>query len=571
MSDWPGSNDYTIAIQSPSTCFRDSDLRHAAVEFSKRTRMPRVVTGNFAQVYELRNSPSRWAVKCFTRSAADIRGRYSQLAQAIAATQLPYFVDFKFIDNEILVNGKRYPIVKMQWVEGQSLDKFVEANLYRPHALLEAAARLAQLVKDLEQHQLAHGDLQHGNIVFTSAGVKLVDYDGMFAPAFSGRPAPEVGLPSYQHPRRSPRDYAVGLDRFSLLVLCTGLCALASDPALWYEFNTGENLLFTADDFRNPTASKLLRRLRSVSDAQVKGFADALSAACSQPPLAIPFPQHSISTTSVSPRTPWWVNAPPSESRRGAENTEKAQAVATWMEHWRAAAVFTIGILSLALWLQISPAISIGTTLVAFAALLIERVAAYGRLPVIQRQRELRGRISQKQTELGVTEKLKKVTEQRLTTLLQQETTEKGQELKRIQEAHTAAYLTGIDISRLMEIKGIGPYVVGNFRAANVNNALQLKQRGPYAQGVGAQRRHLIQARLADWERGAARGLPQGLSPDAERRIEAKYAGQRQGLTQEISAVAQRLGAIGAEVRQAEWNLKQVHVPTFMQFVKHSF
>src|SRR4030095_8840086 len=102
MSEWPNSNDYTAAIQGPHICFRDPDLKGATVERNKLTRMPKVGTGNFAQVYELRNSSKRWCVRCFTRSASDIRLRYSERSRAIAVARLPYFVEFRFIDNEML-------------------------------------------------------------------------------------------------------------------------------------------------------------------------------------------------------------------------------------------------------------------------------------------------------------------------------------------------------------------------------------------------------------------------------------------------------------------------------------
>ena len=81
MSNWPSSNDYTAAIQSPQICFRDPDLNTALVEKNKLTRMSKVWTGNFAQVYELRNSTKKWAVKCFTRSGAGIRLRLLRALQ----------------------------------------------------------------------------------------------------------------------------------------------------------------------------------------------------------------------------------------------------------------------------------------------------------------------------------------------------------------------------------------------------------------------------------------------------------------------------------------------------------
>src|SRR5207248_3739442 len=101
----------------------------------------------------------------------------------------------------------------------------------------------------------------------------------------------------------------------------------------------------------------------------------------------------------------------------------------------------------------------------------------------------------------------KRTAEVQLSSLNQQETSELTQELQRLQAAHIGAYLSGIDIWRLTEIKGIGPHVVGNFRASGIHNAGQLKHRGPYAHGVGAQRRLAIQSKLLEWERAGSRGM----------------------------------------------------------------
>jgi hypothetical protein len=315
MIDWPASNDYTIAIQSPQVCFRDRDLSTAAVERTAHTKMPKVWAGNFAQVYAMK-SADRWAVKCFTRSAVDIRTRYKKIAAAIGRSGLPYFVEFKFLDGEMLVNGVRYPVVKMQWADGQPLDEFINANLNRPDALLETAVRVRDLVADLERKRLAHGDLQHGNILVTAAGIRLLDYDGLFVPAFGGSSSPETGVPSYQHPRRTPADYGIGLDRFSLLVICTALSALASDPGLWKTFNTGDNLLFTANDFKSPDQSPLFRRLAGLPDPQVRSCALALTAACAQPPMTVPFFGGRLSSTAGPRHGFWWVKKPSPESAK---------------------------------------------------------------------------------------------------------------------------------------------------------------------------------------------------------------------------------------------------------------
>jgi hypothetical protein len=310
MSDWPAPTEYTIAVQNPHVCFRDPDLRAATVQRTAATGMPKVWTGNFAQVYELRTATGRWAVKCFTRSVADIQARYARIAAAIAKSRLPYFVDFECLDREMLVNGARWPVLKMRWSEGQPLDLFVEANLARPRALLSTASRLFVLVKDLERRKLAHGDLQHGNIMIGESGVELVDYDGMFVPAFAGTGAPEGGLASYQHPNRSTDDYAVGLDRFSVLVIGTALYALSVDPSLWAEFGARDNLLFTGDDFKDPAASRLMQRLGTLEDPQLHTLVRSLTAACASRPLEVSLPARPIAGTPIARHRFWWVSSP---------------------------------------------------------------------------------------------------------------------------------------------------------------------------------------------------------------------------------------------------------------------
>jgi hypothetical protein len=301
MTGWPSSTAYTIAIQNPQACFRDADLRSARVA-RLLTGMPKVWTGNYAQVYELEGDSGRWAVKCFTRSARDVRDRYRHVAAALARSHLPCFVDFDFLDDEMLVGGARHPVVKMRWAEGQPLDQFVASSLHRPRALLVMAARLLSLVRELERHRLAHGDLQHGNVVITRTGVTLVDYDGMFVPTFAGSHAPEAGLPCYQHPARSAADYGVGLDRFSTLVICTASAALAADPGLWDEFGTGDNLLFTSDDFRDPQQSRLFQKLRASDEPDVRALAASLEAACAQRPLDVRLPDLPVTFMGTSRR-----------------------------------------------------------------------------------------------------------------------------------------------------------------------------------------------------------------------------------------------------------------------------
>lgn len=570
MSAWPSSNDYTVAIQSPQVCFRDADLKGASVEKNRLTRMPKVWTGNFAQVYELRTGANRWAVKCFTRASDNLTARYTAISSAIAAAKLPYFVEFRFLADQMLVNGKRYPIVKMQWLEGQSIDKFVEQNLFYPQVLLDLAASLVKMVDALEKHQLAHGDLQHGNVVVTPSGLKLVDYDGMFVPSFAGTAAPEVGLPSFQHPKRGASDYAVGLDRFALLVMCTGLCAVAAEPQVWYEFYTGDNLLFSAADFRAPTASRLFQRLGAVDDENVKVFSSALKVACATGPLGIRVPSESA-LIARGRTAPWWLTLPqnsptkaPSAATRAVQSTKQVRYDNGTL------LLLAIGGLALGAGWFGGVQVAAGTATLSGMLLLIARVRQYISLPALARRRELKGKLRTLEREVRRRDQERLQLEEQLRVLSQQENAEKGEALKRVRDAHLEAHLSSIPVTRLSRISGIGPVIIGNLQAAGIRNAADLKRRGPHVQGVGPKRRGQIYDFLTQWERDAARTMPGSLPADVERPIAAKYQAQKNSVTDRLRAVGAMLSGRRTEAGQAESELKQLHVPTFGQFLQNT-
>jgi hypothetical protein len=293
VDGWPQALDYNVAIQAPAICFRDPELRESTVERHPVTRMPKLWTGGFADVYRLRRGSETLAIKCFKRSSVDVRERYTAIAQALDAARLPYFVEFRFLADEMLVNGLRFPVVKMRWADGVPLHEFVRDRLSSPSELRALAAHLVEMVHSLEANGLAHGDLQHGNILVGEKGLTLVDYDGMYVRAFEGGEAPELGLPNYQHPMRTAAHYGTGVDRFPLVVLCTGLHALAADPSLWERFKPvdTESLLFTRDDYLYPEESVLVSHLRTMRHPQVAHWLEVLLDTCSNGPESSRLPE----------------------------------------------------------------------------------------------------------------------------------------------------------------------------------------------------------------------------------------------------------------------------------------
>src|SRR5438045_3227891 len=106
----------------------------------------------------------------------------------------------------------------MEWVDGLNLNYFIEDNLGQPGAMNRMADRFCTLIENLKSNGIAHGDLQHGNILIVDGDYKLVDYDGMYVSALRGFGSNELGHRNYQHPARTRDDFGDYLDNFSAWV-----------------------------------------------------------------------------------------------------------------------------------------------------------------------------------------------------------------------------------------------------------------------------------------------------------------------------------------------------------------
>lgn len=280
---WPDPSDYQDAIQNPRLCFADSGLRGGSVALTP-LGLPRVMSGNFASVYEIRNGQSRWAVRCMLRQIAGQEKRYAALSQQLVGMRLPCLVGFEYLTQGIRVKGQWYPIVKMEWAEGEALHLYVERYLNDGKTLLNLAAQWRGLVNSLRGNGIAHGDLQHGNVLVTPNGqIALVDYDAMYVPALRGQKCPELGQDNFQHPLRTADDFNESLDNFAALVIYTSLRALAVEPGLWRQYHTGENLIFGKQDFLAPRNSPVFRSLAGSPDKGVRLLAEALMKCCLGP------------------------------------------------------------------------------------------------------------------------------------------------------------------------------------------------------------------------------------------------------------------------------------------------
>ncbi len=292
MRAWPDLTEYHEAVQHPQKAFADSGLRAVTLELD-RFGMPKPATGANAVVYKgtkpggFFSFRKTWAIRCFLRPISDHAERYEAISRHLHKVSLRYDVDFRFLKQGIQIGSKWFPIVKMQWAEGDLLHSHIEKQLRFPWVLATLRAKWVNLVRDLEAARVAHGDLQQGNILVRGGSFQLVDYDGMWVPALKGRHATETGHRAYQHPERSEQDYGPELDRFSALVIYVSLAALEQDASLWERFHTGDNLIFVREDFQQVGRSEIWQQLGRIGSAQIDHLAAAMAAMLQQPPMKV--------------------------------------------------------------------------------------------------------------------------------------------------------------------------------------------------------------------------------------------------------------------------------------------
>lgn len=270
-------------------------------------------SGAYAAVFKGSINGSTYAIRCFLSAENETIERYKSICKYISQLNSSWKTMCEFIDSEITVNGKSYPVLKMEWINGVLINEFVSQNLSNNNVLSELQNKLVSISDDLEKNKVGHGDLQCGNIVISGYSsnfqVKLIDYDGMYVPELAFKKSIEKGRSEFQHPKRTLNNFNPEMDRFSFWVMLTALEALKLDKTLWREvmqggFNTLDNFLFTIQDFLNPNQSPLFNRLYKLNSSNLNYYLDKLKWFCNSEYSVITKPvlfNQEVGTTNTIP------------------------------------------------------------------------------------------------------------------------------------------------------------------------------------------------------------------------------------------------------------------------------
>ncbi|CRK59112.1 Serine/threonine protein kinase [Alloactinosynnema sp. L-07] len=288
--------------------FTTDELRRLRMVVHPTFGVPSPAKGSTAVVFKATSDGEAQALRFFTRADASSAERYGALHDHFTASGLARTVAMpQWIDDGIRVNGATWPVVRMQWVEGHTLNLHVDGLVDRGDtaSLSTLANSWRDLVTRLQRADFAHGDLQHGNVLVESGGdLRLVDFDCSWIARFPADAAPsETGHRNYQPPNRP---WGRWMDTFSGLVIYVSLLALSKNPNPWRELNTEDNLLFNDEDFRAPFDTLPWTRLSDLRDEEVDEAAARLKQCCAPGWTAT----GGLDELLAPREKPWWERTP---------------------------------------------------------------------------------------------------------------------------------------------------------------------------------------------------------------------------------------------------------------------
>ena len=228
-------------------------------------------SGAFAVVFKMQDKSTGkyYALKCFTEEQEGRADAYRQIADELNMVDSPYITSVKYMEKELFVDSQceedEFPVLLMDWVDGETMEAYIAANNHNQSVMSMLCYRFGKMAAWLRTQSFAHGDIKPDNIIVRPDGsLALVDYDGMFVPAMKGCKSPTIGTKDFCHPLRTVDDFDETIDDFSLASIALSLKALSMNSTLLDTYGASDRLLFSENDYRNPSNSKVISALQDL-------------------------------------------------------------------------------------------------------------------------------------------------------------------------------------------------------------------------------------------------------------------------------------------------------------------
>ena len=265
---YPLISEYVRAIQDASS---NLDKLAHLVPVQDDHGEPYRSSGAFAVVFKMKDEQTGkcYALKCFTEEQEGRAEAYRQIADELNMVDSPYITSVKYMEKELFVDSQceedEFPVLLMDWVEGETMEAYIAANYHNQSAMSMLCYRFGKMAAWLRSQSFAHGDVKPDNIIVRPDGsLTLVDYDGMFVPSMKGSQSPTIGTRDFSHPLRTVDDFDETIDDFSLASIALSLKAISMKSTLLDIYGASDRLLFSENDYRNPSNSKVISALQEL-------------------------------------------------------------------------------------------------------------------------------------------------------------------------------------------------------------------------------------------------------------------------------------------------------------------
>ena len=282
---FPSITEYISAIRNAEDNF---DKLHNLSPVLDSHGDPARSAGGFAVVFKLKDKDTGrlYAIKCFYEVQQNLKEAYGKISETLNKYNSPYILSVEYLDKEIYVNSsatdeKEFPVLKMEWLEGETMESFIHSNYRDSDAIRKLHDKFCKLALWLRSKPFAHGDIKPDNIMIRPEGtLTLIDYDGMYVPSMSGQKSPTLGTSGFSHPLRNAEDFDEHIDDFALAVLSISLLAMSEDTRLYENLCGKDRLLFSREDyfdFENSNAYNQIKQLGGLFPSLLNLLAKCIS------------------------------------------------------------------------------------------------------------------------------------------------------------------------------------------------------------------------------------------------------------------------------------------------------
>ena len=177
--------------------------------------------GNSAIVFEVMCDGRKMAMRVYMRQHRNLRAIYGD----------------RYYPKELLVNSSDTiyglaDVVLCDWYEGVSLQSKIEEWCQKPVKMQALSQMFEEFALSLLNEPWAHGDVKPENIIFSTDGLHLIDFDAMYREGFTSDDCVEIGTQQYQHPQRDRSTFSRDIDDYPIALIATALAAMALDSSV---------------------------------------------------------------------------------------------------------------------------------------------------------------------------------------------------------------------------------------------------------------------------------------------------------------------------------------------------